>query len=226
MNRLYVIVFTVALGCGTTIAHGAPSLTERIAALLLAQPRHSTDAEEADVNREARLRGVASAVSAASLQATCQGAWKTSECRPLWRGRRLELVAAVLAVGTLESHWARYTAHPDLCADGPRSARCDAGRARTYWQLWRSAAPAVWESEPGSDAELRAAAWAATKLLAGGYAFCQRQTSGDPWAAAFSLYAGRGCREWPGAPRRVVEMGRAITLLEHGIPWMAGPTSR
>lgn len=209
---LALLLIAVALCAANALA--APTLTERIASLLLSQRRHETDNDEPDSDREARLRGVAAAVSAASLRATCQGAWKLPECRPVWRGNRIELVSAVLAVGTLESHWARYVTHPKLCSTGPRSSRCDAGRARTYWQLWRSAAPEVWESDPGSDDELRLAAWDATKLLAGGYAFCRTQTSGDAWSAAFTFYAGRGCREWAGSAKRVAEMSRTRSLLD------------
>lgn len=223
-------VALAALLCVLTPARATepPTLTERLAAVLNAQPRHSTDADEPPDTRAQRLLDVASAVSSGTQHAACRGAWKDVDtCRPYWRGDLRDLSAAVVAVGLHESHFARYVASG--ACNGPGGAHCDRDhktglpRARTYFQLWHSAAPDVWATEPGSDAELRQAAFATARLLAGFYAFCHTQTSGDLWTAAIAQYAGRGCREWPGAVLRRATMVRVRAAIDRPPPPPAQP---
>lgn len=92
-----------------------------VLAVLLRLTLWSGDASEPADARATRLRDIAVAVAGASSSR--------------------EEAAFLLALGEAETHFARYTAHPQTCVAGPRGARCDAGRAFGYWSLHRAACP-------------------------------------------------------------------------------------
>ncbi len=203
-----ILLALVALLCAVLArADEPPTLTERVYLVLAAQPRHVTDIEEPAVDRAVRLREVATSVSAAVQHATCAGAWAPPyECRRVWPGSQLELAAAVLAVGQHESHYASLVG-ADQCSAMPAGQRCDRGKARSYWQLWAQAAPALHALPLGDPDATRVAAWAAARQLASAARFCSEPGAWD-WAAAFGRYGGRGCG-WSG--RAHVGRARAET---------------
>jgi len=163
----------------------------------------------------------ADAVNEATARATCAG---IEGCRPVWRGSRRTLAAAVLAIGKHESGYAGYvgTGH---CDEGPKGMRCDNGQARTYWQTWKVACPAAWSAEPGSDAEIRAGAQCAARLLAGAYLFCAKPdlTEDQRWQRAFGRYAGQGC-EWRGGTERVATLHQVLDQFGKIRPEQVEPT--
>lgn len=187
----------------------------RILAVLMGTSPHYTDAEELPSERLSRLAPVAQQVDALTLRATCQGPWAERECRPIWGGSRRELAAAALALGREETWWAAYVGAGN-CEEGPAGSRCDPdseGRpqARGYWQQWRAACPAIWATVPGSEEEVRAGVGCAIRLLVSAYHRC-RARAADPWAGAFSGYAGASCT-WDKGERRARIMRRILMRL-------------
>lgn len=170
------------------------TLFEGILAAMLSLQAWSGDRTEPPESRQERLGLAARAVASAVERARCEGVWASPACRPVWGGDPLELAAAVVALGNHETHYAELVG-AGRCEEMPEGQRCDHGRARTYWQAWASACPAAWAEEPGSRRELEAAAWCATRLMAGGARFCADRGAPPDWAGAFSRYAGHNaCR--------------------------------
>ncbi len=177
-------------------------ITPLLLAALQSLPVYYGDRDEGTPNRDARLAEVAAAEADAVYRATCQFRWRGPECQPVWRGRPRELGLALVILGDIESHYARYVGD-GRCHDGPRGARCDNGRSRTYWQAQERFCPAAWAHPQGSPAELTAAAWCAARALSVGHRFC-----GD-WAGAFGRYAGGGC-SWVGGQHRQKQLVRLM----------------
>jgi len=198
-----VAALCALLASGLLRATEPPTLTDRIDAVLQAERRHKSDLDEDPRDRAARLREVATAVSAAVRHARCEAPWtRESGCRPIWGGDSLELAAAVLALGRHETHWASAV-QAGRCSDLGRLA-CDRGRARGPWQAWQRACPALHAAEPGSDAALRAGAWCAVRLLSGAARFCANRGEPPNWPGAFRRYGGAAC--YPGNERRAAAM--------------------
>src|SRR5690606_18816635 len=107
-------------------------MIKSIHALLVALPPFAAEPvpESADERAE-RLKPVAGAI------------WQAAAQRPSGFTRG-QWSAVLTALGWHESRWAAYV-HDGRCSEGPVGARCDDGRARTAWQLHRSACPSVWE---------------------------------------------------------------------------------
>lgn len=180
--------------------------------LLLSLPRFARDTETPE-ERTARMQKTAHSVDRAVDRATCTGDWKSqADCRRVWNGSKRELTAAVIAIGFHESTYAQAV-YEGKCETLPKGMRCDNGRARTYWQLWKSACPEAWQTEPGSDEQVDAGAWCAAKQLSYFYGYCQTLTGEDHWSAAFTAYAGRGCKTWPGSAARRATMNRLLAKL-------------
>ena len=192
----------------------APTLTDHITAVLVAEPRHLTDKSEGDVDRETRMRDIAAAINSGVQHVMCIGAWKSDpDCEPRWKGSRRELTAALITVARHESRFALLV-QQSRCSEMPKGQQCDHGRARGLWQCWATACPHTWQTEPGSDAELRTSAWEAGKLLAGFYTYCRTlDGTTDGWELAYSAFAGRGCRPWIGAKNRRYTMQRFLAEL-------------
>jgi hypothetical protein len=220
MNRLIYALFSVCfalLVCLSARADAtAPSLTDRITAVLLAQTPHFSDRDEEPRAREARLRDVAAAISAGVAHARCRGAWENDpDCRPVWRGSPTELASAVIALGLHESHYAERiqsgNCGPHECDRDPRTHE---PRSLGPWQAKREACPELHEQEPGSDGALRAGAFCAARLLGGFARYCTDAGQPTDWAGAFKKYGGRACRsEWSDGETRVAVMRRVAAKL-------------
>lgn len=162
-------------------------LRDAILLVLLAQGPHTTDLDEGEASRRARLDAVASAIAEASERYADPP----------------RVAAALLVIGRRESHWARYVGE-GRCSEGPVGMRCDpdkkgVARARTYWQLWSKACAPAWEASPGSREELSAAAKCAAGLWVGASQRCQDAPDGAI-AGAFAGYRS-GCLWKGGKPR-------------------------
>lgn len=106
------------------------------------------------------------------------------------------MARAMVTVVKFESQGARYV-QLGKCSTGPKGMRCDQGRARTPFQLWRVACPRAWQNEPGSPAELKEAARCAAGLLTSAHNRCWARAA-TPIQGMFSGYRGASCT-WPGA---------------------------
>lgn len=115
--------------------------------------------------------------------------------------------AMLVALGWHESRLAAYVLE-GRCQDGPKGARCDAGRARGPWQVHRWCR-AAWAAPDGSAEALRAGAVCALKALRHHGARCagEARTVLD---GAFSGYAtGHACA-WRGSAARVQTTRRLL----------------
>lgn len=162
-----------------------------LVALLSSLTRFSLDTET-DSARHERMQQTAAAVDQAVDRATCTGEFNQPTCRRVWNGSKRDLAAAIVALGFHETHYAQKISE-GRCHELPKGMRCDNGRARSYWQTWAVACPEVWQTDPGSEEEVKAGAWCAARLLSSAYRMCQGETD-DDWAAAFSRYGGRSCK--------------------------------
>lgn len=154
------------------------------------------EAEDSE-KRSVRLLRIASAASTGVVHTMCRGQWLNDpDCDPRWKGSRVELTAALLAVGYWETAYASaiHIGHCDAMPGGCDRDRKGVPRARSYWQCWKAACPELWQTVSGTDAELLAAAWNASRLLAGFYTYCRKLGPEDPWELAFMAYGGHGCK--------------------------------
>jgi hypothetical protein len=190
----------------------APTLRDRIATELTALTRFSLDTESSD-ERAARMQSTAAYIHDAVSHATCTGSYATDACKRVWNGNKRDLAAAVIALGFYETRYAQAV-YEGKCHTLPKGMRCDNGNAITYWQQWRAACPEAWAAERGSEDESRSGAWCAARLLANHYNYCRTLTGSiDPWVAAYGMYAGKGCKAWPGAETRRSMMSKVLTKL-------------
>jgi hypothetical protein len=138
-------------------------------------PRHFTDKDEPDEEREARLAALASVI---------EGATKNRTER-----------AALIVIAWHETHFARYV-HEGRCSDGPRGKyECDSGRARGLFQIHNARGFDV----PADDAGQAALA---LRLFRSHYERC-RHFMPDPMIGAFAAYGSGGmCAPTRWAERR------------------------
>lgn len=137
--------------------------------VLASLPTHKSDAGEPALQRAERLRDIASAVDGATLDATER--------------------AALISLGSHESHFSRTVCSGEQLGDGGRAFGC-----------WQSHHP---DRSGGVSGQARRAI--AQLKRAGNYC---RDESQDYWRGAFSLYAtGKTC-DWAGAKERVLMMRR------------------
>jgi len=188
---------------------------EILLSALLVLPRFSLDTES-PAERIARMGQIAQVIDDATLRATCAGSYASAECRPVWLGSRRQLGAALIALGWHESKFAQAIGEGH-CETLPVGMRCDRGRARGYFQLWKVACPVAWQEEHGSAAELRESSWCAARLLSSAYRFCSADIPADPWARAFGRYAGRTCA-WAGGIGRVRTMRQVLSSFDRARP--------
>lgn len=173
-----------------------------VLAILLSLAPHHLDSED-QAGRQQRMQDLAQAVVDVSAEATCGGAWASSDfCRPVWSRPPTELIAAELAVGEAETHFAQHVAE-GRC----RSFECDAMRlpgglvlhqARGYWQVWRGpfVPQALWDEIDGPEYwPTTRAAYAAASVLGEG-----RRRCGSP-EGAIAFFATSRC-QWTGAAKR------------------------
>lgn len=133
-------------------------------------------ADRDEPNRNDRLTVIATSIARASWRATCTGEFATAECKPI--ASDANMVAAELTELANSETALRSNVHRGDC--GPH--QCDATRlrtkdgvlvihrARSLWQLHKAPtwSLAKWASLLGDTQQATdAAAWEATKLLAG-----------------------------------------------------------
>jgi hypothetical protein len=157
---------------------------------------------EAPQARQERLAVVAVAVAAVATRARCEPPWDGSGCRPLWPGSSVELASVLLALGHLESGYAWHV-HAGRCRTA--IGECDAGRARSPWQVQRTLHTAwAWDEIEGTGSwSTFAAAWSAARVAAAGRRYCAWSAPSEPWLeATVSAYATGGRCRYPRAQAR------------------------
>jgi hypothetical protein len=122
-----------------------------------------------------------------------------------------QTAAALLTLGFEESRFAAYVGE-GRCAEGPKGARCDRGKARGYWQLWRVACPLAWTLEHNSRRALRVEARCAARAWRGALLRNRRCHPAGPIAGAFAGYRGADCR-WRRAAGRAKRFQRVLLRL-------------
>lgn len=141
--------------------------------VLRSTPRHVSDLDEDDDERDARLREIAEAIDAATP-------------RPQER-------ALLLAKGVHESWWASYI-HHDLpkCRDG-HGGKCDGGKSWSFWQLQNT----------DRTGGVHGAARIAISRLRYYATLCGGETLEERVERAFAHFATGNSCEWSGAAERV-----------------------
>jgi len=113
-----------------------------------------------------------------------------------------DMQAALMSIAYKETRLAKNVGI-GRCDLMPKGQRCDSGKAKTYFQLWKVACPAVYAEglEPGSQEELDIAADCAARLLTAGYNRCAGKNKHGIWPGAFAGYRSIDC-QWEGAPHQ------------------------
>jgi hypothetical protein len=168
------------------------TLQAALTALALTYP--TPDRGEPPDARAVRLDAISGAVVTAASRATCREPWATIDapCKRLWPGSHVELVAVVWTLGYLESGYSEWV-HAGRCR--VTIGECDHGRARSPWQLQRTAHTNwAWHELEGVGAwSTFAAAWSAVRVISAGRAMCRWQRPHAPWLpATISAYATGG----------------------------------
>lgn len=167
-----------------------------ILAVMLSQPTWHGDMAETPEQRADLLRPVAMAIELATEDQTEQ--------------------AALISLGWHESRFARYVIE-GRCQDGPPGARCDNGRARSPWQLWRRSCPSAWELAEDDPRAMERSAACAARLLRGARGRCRGMHPAGDLAGMFSGYARGGRCTWGPAAGRAQSMGAVLMRLEQGV---------
>lgn len=165
-------------------------------------PAYADRYSETEDAREVRMDAIARAVHDATSKATCTGRFATDTCEALWSGRPEHLAMLLVTKGWWESRYA-LNVHEGNC----KPWECDAGKARTPWQLQHTSFSAPdWDDMVGVDFEsTRRAAWSAAKVLAVGMRRCHS------FHGALSWYASTRC-SWSGAANRMVTYKRLTKI--------------
>ncbi|MHA2066784.1 MAG: hypothetical protein ACXABY_20635 [Candidatus Thorarchaeota archaeon] len=180
------------------------SLYDILLVILLSLPAAHSDTETVE-QREARMAVVATAISDASLRATCEEDWADSTiCKRVWPETREELAYLLVTIGFWESRFARNV-HANKC----KPWECDPSKtldgrlyhkSRSIWQLqWnRDVSRSQWNSIRGvSLVSTTEAAWIASYRLSQTYRKCRTITGAIGGYSGSRFY----CR-WPGAHKR------------------------
>lgn len=188
MKRYLLCLIAVCL-LGAT-AYPKPSLETRVYKALMAQPPAVVDTESKH-ERAIRMRGVA---------------------RDVTRVSRKERDAAVLlALGWHESRWAQYVGAG--CVEIPEGAAdCDAGLARSYWQVHKWCRPG-WRLRRGHAKAPREFANCAIRHWRGALARCRNKHPAGELAGGFSGYRFAPC-DWSGGVERAKTYRRMLEALQ------------
>ncbi len=212
-----LLVFGLALCASLVQADTRPPFLESYKATALALKANPTDLKrETAEERTARVSEAAEVFYAAADKATCGGGSQPG-CKRLWPGKRRDLALALLGIAYHESGLAHYVGSGH-CEDGPKGARCDNGKARTYLQVHQDTCPTVWLFEEGSRAELEAAADCAVLIFKKAAQLCSDSdrkgqiTRRASWSELFAKYGGRTCA-WTGGVERELTKIRVEQLL-------------
>lgn len=120
-------------------------------------------------------------------------AYKASKNKPP-EISRVQMLAILLELAYAETKLAMNVGI-GRCDLMPKGQQCDKGKAKTYYQLWEVACPAVWDKalEPGSEEELEIAANCAARLFKSAYARCKGKNKYGDIAGAFAGYRSTDC---------------------------------
>jgi len=167
-----------------------------LAVLLSLPPWYEDRKKETQEAREARLTIISEAIVKAADRATCHED-PSEKCKPKWTAGRESLAIMLVNLAWWESRLALHV-HQNRCR--VLIGECDAGRARSIWQLQisRQVEWERWSKIAGtSKAATEEAAAAAADVLSMAHARCKTLTG------AISMYAtGRSCK-WKRAPERL-----------------------
>jgi len=186
-------------------------LLTKLIATLLALSANPTDLKRETVDeRNARLTMAAEVFVKVADEATCGGAHPPG-CTRQWSGKRADLVFAFVGVAVHESGFANYVA-TGHCEDGPKDARCDNGKARTYLQVHQEVCSVAWVAAPGSREELEAATWCAVRIFKASARICSESDGHGivvrkaTWSDIFAKYAGQQCKAAVGASVEITKI--------------------
>jgi hypothetical protein len=170
-----------------------------VLAILLSLPPAYADNETTE-QRDDRMFTIASAIDEVSDRATCQGFYDEDGCLPIWSGTKRQLDALLVTKGWWESRFS-LRVHAGKC----RPDECDFGRARSPWQLQRTAySEPEWSTMVGVGLRpTRQAAWSAAKVLSEGMRRCKSPHGALAW------YGVQRC-QWSGAKNRFGTYSRLI----------------
>jgi len=151
------------------------TLSEAVLTVMLALPQWHGDAGETTEERALLLAPIASVIATESAG-------------------NLPLAAAMIANAHHESASFARAVLEGRCHEMPAGLRCDHGRARGAWQVWRVFCPAAYAHPAGSVESLRAEGACVARGLRGGRLRC------GSWEGAFaSLGGGARCSSPTGA---------------------------
>ena len=164
----------------------AQSVSEyRIFSVLSDLPRfYIQDKDEDQVSRDIRLSRLAVSVDRAVQKHKPRGV----------SGR--QMAAVLMTIAYMETRLAKNVGI-GRCDLMPKGQQCDSGKAKTYFQLWEVACPAVWADGivPGSQEELDIAASCAARLYTSAFNRCANKNPDGNWAGGFSGYRSIDC-DW------------------------------
>lgn len=167
-----------------------------LAVLLSLPPWYEDRKKESQGARETRLALIAESIVKATDRATCHED-TSEECKPKWTAGRESLAIMLVNLAWWESRLALHV-HQNRCR--VLIGECDAGRARSIWQLQISRQVELerWSRIAGTSRTATGeAASAAADVLSMAHARCKTLTG------AISMYAtGRSCK-WKRAPERL-----------------------
>jgi hypothetical protein len=156
-------------------------------AALSKAPRHTTDRDEEQHARDARMMQLATVVAI--------------------EAKTPEIAALLVTVARHESTLARYIAE-GRCSDGPKGQQCDGLRSRGYFQNRLVSCKKGWFAPPGSHAELVEMARCSVRDLRRGWKQCGTAEG------AFAAFNGSRSCSAPWAKSRVAMFGKVLGQLK------------
>ncbi len=176
--------------------------------LLSLQPWYEDAKREKPEAREARLAVVAQSVARATAILTCDGASEEDKCERKWNGSRESLAVMLVNLGWWESRYALHV-HQNRCR--VLIGECDAGRARSPWQLQISRQVEIrrWAKIAGtSRPATNEAAHAAADVFAMAHGRCKSMEG------AIAMYAtGKVCK-WKRSGDRMAHYRKLLARFE------------
>jgi hypothetical protein len=187
MKKITQLLFIIIVNVFISYAYANTDYNIKIFNVLSSLPRFmAQDLDEEQTERNIRLEKLSIAIDKGAAKYKPNGVSKKIMASALMTGAYIETrLAKNVSIGR--------------CDLMPKGQRCDGGKAKTYFQLWEVACPAVWASslEPGSQEELDIAAECAAKLLTAAYNRCYNKNDLGIWAGAFTGYRSSDCNWVP-----------------------------
>lgn len=177
-----ILICTLFVGSSIARTQGNNS-AHPVFTVLMDLPRFiAQDKEEPVEERADRLGILAPSIVKAS-----------KKYRPRGTSERM-MTAALMTIAYKETRLAKNVGI-GRCDLMPKGQQCDSGKAKTYFQLWEVACPAVHDENltPGSQEEMDIAAECAARLLTSAYNRCHGKHEYGNWAGAFAGYRSIDC---------------------------------